>query len=144
MRIRAAGEDDRARLAEMRHALWPEGTIEEHDSEVPETLANPDYLVLVAERDGRLIGFAEVGTRNYAEGAYGPTAYLEGIWVEETRRRDGVGRALLAAGEQWARERGFARFGSDALIDNHVSHAWHEAAGFAEVERFVAFVKRVG
>ena len=127
----------------MRHALWPEGALDELDSEVPEMLANADYLVLVAEEDGRLLGFAEVGIRNYAEGADGPAAYLEGIWVDASARRRGVARAVLAAGEAWAKQRGFTHFGSDALIDNQVSHAWHAAAGFAEVERLVVFAKPI-
>jgi aminoglycoside 6'-N-acetyltransferase I len=52
-----------------------------------------------------------------------------------------VANQLLAAAEQWALERGFSHLGSDARLDNLVSHSWHRAAGFAEVERIVAFAK---
>ena len=143
VRIRAAEPGDRERLGEMRHALWPEGGRDELDAEIPHMLADPDYLVLVADEGGRLVGFAEIGARSYAEGADGPAAYLEGIWVEASARRSGVARALLSAGEAWAKQRGFSHFGSDALIDNEISHAWHKAAGFAEVERLVVFAKPI-
>jgi aminoglycoside 6'-N-acetyltransferase I len=105
---------------------------------------DPALLGLVAEEDGRLIGFAEASVRNYAEGAPGgPAAYLEGIWIEPEHRRRGVGRALLAAVEGWARRQGFAWLGSDALLDNELSHRWHWGAGFEEVERIVVFGKRL-
>ena len=46
----------------------------------------------------------------------------------------------LAAAEQWGRDRG-AWLGSDAMLANELSHAWHRAAGFDEIERLVVFDK---
>jgi aminoglycoside 6'-N-acetyltransferase I len=65
------------------------------------------------------------------------------MFVEEPHRRRGIAGALLAAAERWTRYRGLGWLGSDALLDNHLSHAWHRAAGFAEVERLVVFGKRL-
>jgi aminoglycoside 6'-N-acetyltransferase I len=45
--------------------------------------------------------------------------------------------------EAWARALGFTELGSDALIDNLASHAFHAALGFEERERVVAFRKRL-
>lgn len=142
MIVRPAAEADFPAWAAMRRRLWPEGDPDELERE----LARPDpaLLGLVAEEDGRVIGFAEASVRNYAEGAPGgPAAYLEGIWVEPERRRRGIGRALLAAVEGWARRQGLDWLGSDALLDNALSHRWHRAAGFEEVERIVVFGKRL-
>jgi aminoglycoside 6'-N-acetyltransferase I len=86
-----------------------------------------------------------VSVRSVAEGCPpGPAAFLEGIWIEPEHRRRGVARALLAAAEAWARERGLSHLASDALLDNEASHAWHRAAGFAEEVRLVAFSKKLG
>jgi aminoglycoside 6'-N-acetyltransferase I len=49
--------------------------------------------------------------------------------------------ALLTAVEEWARERGLAWLGSDALLVNEASHRWHGSAGFGEVVRLVVFGK---
>jgi len=137
--VRPAGPDDREAWAAMRARLWPE--------EDPEALAEelPDAVEIgfVAEAEGRPVGFIELAVRNYAEGANGPAPYVEGIWVEPDRRRRGVARALLAAAEEWARREGYGHLGSDALLDNEASDAWHRAAGFAEVERLVVFGKRI-
>ena len=144
MFVRRAGRSDFAAWGAMRLALWPDIVPEELEAELTAFLDGSRALAaFVAEQaPGRLAGFAEASIRSVAEGGPdGPAAYLEGLWVEPEARRRGVARALLAAVEGWAREQGLGYLGSDALLDNEVSHAWHRAAGFAEVERLVVFGK---
>ena len=131
----------------MRHRLWPDQDAAELEREAGDMAGGgPDAAVFVAEDgDGSLIGFVEVGRRSYAEGGPdGPAAYVEAVFVEAGHRRRGVARALLGAAERWGRSHGLNWLGSDALLDNEVSHAWHRAAGFAEVERLVVFGKPIG
>ena len=101
--------------------------------------------VIVADRgNGALAGFAEVGSRNYAEGCVTtPVAYLEGWYVDPDVRGTGLGARLLAAVETWAREQGFTELASDAEIENTVSLEVHLALGFEEVERQICFRKRL-
>jgi aminoglycoside 6'-N-acetyltransferase I len=142
MIVRPATSADRPAWAKMRHLLWPDEEPEELESDLDAYDSSDELAGFVAEaEDGRLIGFAEVAMRSYVEGPCAPGPFLEGIWVDPGYRRRGIGRALLGAAEQWGRERGFDHLGSDALIDNEVSHAWHRAAGFAEIERIVIFGK---
>ena len=70
-----------------------------------------------------------------------PVGYLEGIYVDETHRRKGAARALVLAGEAWARRLGCTEFASDRALDNDESGAFHRAAGFDEVERIVCYRK---
>ncbi len=126
----------------MRRALWPDD--DATDSSLLAMIAAPDHAAFVAEADGRLVGFAEISVRSYAEGANGPAAYLEGIWVDDDWRRRGVATAFADAGASWARTRGLGHLGSDALLDNEASRAWHRRVGFEEVERLVVFAKRIG
>jgi aminoglycoside 6'-N-acetyltransferase I len=144
MIVRPAIEADFEAWAAMRRKLWSDIDPDELEAEFAGLLAEePPYLAFVAELDdGRLAGFAEASVRSVAEGGPdGPAAYLEGIWVEPDQRRRGVARALLAAVEDWARGRGLSHLGSDALLDNEVSHRWHGGAGFEEVVRLVVFGK---
>jgi aminoglycoside 6'-N-acetyltransferase I len=60
-------------------------------------------------------------------------AYLEGWFVVPEARRRGVGRALIAAAEQWGRSEGCREFASDAEPDNEISAAAHSALGFSDV-----------
>jgi aminoglycoside 6'-N-acetyltransferase I len=105
--------------------------------------ARPDAIVLVAVRvGGGLAGFAEVGSRPFADGCdTSPVAYLEGWYVDADVRRQGVGAALVRAAEEWARRQGYRELASDALLENLASQRAHEALGFGEVERAVRYRK---
>ncbi len=139
VRVRPFVAEDRPEWLRMRTALWPDHTAADRDA----WLARADTIVLVAEREpGRLVGFAELGLRSYADGCdSSPVPYLEGWWVDAEARRQGVGRALMAAGEAWARDHGHADLASDTPVENTVSQAAHTRLGFAEVERAVLYRK---
>ena len=122
----------------MRVALWPDGSLAEHDAEATRFLlgaAREPLAVLVAEdAQGSLVGFAEVSIRSYAEGCTTDrVGYLEGWYVAPGVRRHGIGRALVRAAERWARSQGCSEFASDAEADNEASALAHRALGFAEV-----------
>lgn len=127
----------------MRAALWPEQDASEMREEIADMLDDSDQAIFVAERGaGGLCGMVEAGIRPFADAVdEQPCAYIEGWWVDADVRRTGIGRALIEAVENWARERGFRELGSDALEDNLLSHAAHRALGFEERERIVTFRK---
>ena len=100
--------------------------------------------VFVAEaEDGRIIGFLEVGLRSHADGCdpAQPVGFVEGWFVLEASRNQGVGRALMRAAENWARQRGAIEMASDSWITQEDSHRAHEALGFNVVDRCVLFRK---
>ena len=144
--VREMGAADRAAWADMRDALWPGGSPEAHAREIDEMLSGGDYWGFVAETgDGVAAGFAELAIRKYANGCTTrPVPFLEGIWVKAEFRRQGVGARLVEHIEAFAAARGFREIGSDADIDNRVSHAAHAAWGFSETERVVYFRKPLG
>lgn len=151
MNVRPLRPDDCDAVARMRVALWPDGSFDEHRRELEQVLAGgwsemfPD-VVFVAEADGgQVIGFADVSIRSRADGCdpAHSVGYLEGWYVDDDHRRRGVGAALLAAGEAWARSHGCVEMASDTWITNEVSQRAHEALGFEEVDRVVAYRKRL-
>lgn len=148
MPVRPARPSDRDALTELRYALWPdEASTEIHARELDVFFAGelpgPPYTVLVAEEEGVLLGFAEVSLRTVAESCdrSRPVGYLEGWYVADGHRRSGIGRALVQAGEDWARAQGCTEFASDALLQNEPAHAAHRALGFEETGRVVTFRK---
>ena len=146
IRVREAEARDAEEWFRMREALWP-GFREEHRDEIEAFLASPPptEICLVAElTPDRLVGFAELRLRQIAEGCTtAPVGYLEGIWVEPEHRRAGVGQALLARGEEWARGKGCVEMASDRALDNDESGHFHGAAGFDEVIRAVLYRKDI-
>jgi aminoglycoside 6'-N-acetyltransferase I len=143
--VRRLEHEDAPEHLRMRQALWPDADPIELAAEIAEFLTDPDQVVFVAPRaEGGLYGFVEAGVRPFANGVdEQPCAFVEGWWVDADARRAGIGRALIAAVESWARERGFSELGSDAELDNLISHRAHEALGFEERERVVYFRKRL-
>jgi aminoglycoside 6'-N-acetyltransferase I len=139
MRVRRYQPEDRREYQRMRHLLWPDSK----ESEIDSWFARDDVGTFIALRDdGSLCGFVEVGSRPYAEGCEtSPVGYIEGWWVDPDMRKQGTGRALLRAAEDWARSMGYKEMGSDALIDNRDSHGAHGRCGYLEVERIVTFRK---
>ena len=130
----------------LRCALWPEGSESEHSCEITEFLAGrarEPLAVLVAQDDAdRLIGCVELSVRPCAEGCQSDrVAYLEGWYVVPDARRHGVGRALIAAAEDWGRTLGCTEFASDAALTNDGSAAAHLALGFTEVAQVRCFPK---
>jgi aminoglycoside 6'-N-acetyltransferase I len=150
MEIRSASPDDCALLARLRHDLWPEASVEEHAGELSRILRgeNPGTLpsaILVADDEGTIVGFVEVGLRSHADGCdpARPVGYLEGWYVIPTRRRRKVGARLVEAAEQWARDRSCGEMASDTWLDNEGSQRAHEALGFEVVDRCVHYRKRL-
>ena len=145
VRTREATPADAAGWLDLRCALWPEGSRVEHRKEIAQffagELAEPLAVFLAVEPGGRVVGLAELSIRAAAAGCEtAGVGYLEGWFVEPTVRRQGVGRALVAAAEEWARARGCRDFASDTEQGNVVSAAAHRAVGFAPVSA-IAFCK---
>jgi len=144
--IRAVRPQDRNDWVRLRHALWPDGTLEEHGRDVERFLAGDrhepaEVLVAFDDRD-RAIGFAELSIRNIVDScSTDRVGYLEGWYVVPEARRQGIGAALVAAAERWAKGQGCREFASDAALDNEASQQAHLALGFIETGRGVNFRK---
>lgn len=91
--------------------------------------AGAGRVVLVAERDGRVLGMVTgqlvVST---AEGA--TSALVEDMIVEAGERGLGVGRALLETVERWAAEQGATRLQLLADRDNAPALAFYARLGW--------------
>jgi aminoglycoside 6'-N-acetyltransferase I len=140
--VRPVERKDAAAWLSLRRALWPEG---EHEAEIEEFFAGRStepLAVLIAEDAERPLGFAELSIRSHADGCRtNRIGYLEGWYVAPAARRRGVGRALVRAGEDWARSRGCTEFASDTRPDNAVSIAAHKALAFADAGQLQCFRK---
>jgi aminoglycoside 6'-N-acetyltransferase I len=88
----------------LRQALWPDGTPEEHLSEMSSVCADSRrYAQFVAYTESNTaVGFVEAALRtDYVNGTTStPVAFLEGLYVVPEARRQGVARALVAAIER--------------------------------------------
>jgi len=144
--IRRATHEDKPEWVRMRQGLWPEAPVDYLDYDLDDILADPEQVVFVASRaDGTLVAFIEASLRAYAEGSEtGPVGYIEAWYVDENIRGQKLGREMMAAAEDWAREKGMTEMASDTWLENEASINAHKKMGYHEVERLVHFLKKLG
>ena len=140
-----AGLADVSAVATLACELWPEHSLEEMRSEFTSLLDREDAAVFLYREQGKAMGFAQCQLRrDYVEGTEtSPVGYLEGIYVREEDRRQGIARNLLSACENWARARGCTEFASDCELSNIESQQFHQAVGFDEANRIAVYVKKL-
>jgi L-amino acid N-acyltransferase YncA len=86
---------------------------------------------IVAERDGRVLGWARAGF--YSDRCVYEGVGEHAVYVHPDGRGRGLGRRLLTALCEESERRGFYKLTSRIFTDNHPSRAAHLAAGFREV-----------
>jgi aminoglycoside 6'-N-acetyltransferase I len=132
---------------QMREALWPDATADEHRGYMAICLAQPERYLQLMIYDGkrRPIGFIEGSIRSdYVNGTESsPVGFVEGVYVVPSMRRQGVARLLFDAVADWAKARGCRELASDALLENETSQRAHKAMGFRETDRVVYFTKQL-
>ena len=87
-------------------------------------MATATSTILIARDDGPITGTIMVGF----DGHRGWVYYLG---VDPALRRSGTGRALMAAAEQWLRDRGAPKMQLMIREGNEVALAFYAALGFA-------------
>ncbi len=147
LQIREASARDVDDWLALRIRLWPNTSLDDHRMEIaPQLRDRRRFVALLARAEnGETVGLAEIALRSDPVNgcASSPVAFLEGIFVDATRRRRGVARALCEAAERWAAERGCTEFASDALLENIISRNFLQAVGFVPTERVIFFRKEL-
>lgn len=90
-------------------------------------LDHDDRAILVAERDGRLVGYVS-GVTSDAPAIYdrGAQLHVDGLYVVPAARREGVAEGLLERIERWADDRGCEYVGVTVHVDNDAARALYE------------------
>lgn len=143
--IRKADNYDLVILAGLACQLWPEHTATQMQEEMALMLEDGEAALFLAFDEAKAIGFAQCQLRHdYVEGTESsPVGYLEGIYVTEAHRHQGIARELLAACEAWVKAQGCTEFASDCELDNIQSLRFHLGVGFTEANRVICFTKRL-
>ena len=116
-RVREATADDVDRISAFEHTV---------DRKQLMRRIGDAYLVLIVERDARVIGYLRT------EFLWSRIPYIGLIGVAEQERGKGLGRRLLETLEESLRVRGYTRLLSSSQADEPEPQAWHRHMGFAE------------
>ena len=94
-------------------------------------LEHPDVAVLVADRDGHVIGYAYAAVEGYDYMSLrGPAGLLHDVIVDPEHRRRGVGRLLLDAALAYLRSRGAPRVVLSTAVQNEAAQRLFASLGF--------------
>lgn len=132
-------------VAKLAIQMWEDNTVDDLAREFKELIGSAEARVYLAEIDGDTVGFAQCQLRHdYVEGTdSSPVGYLEGIFVSEGYRGQGIAKKLLNACEEWAAEMGCVEFASDCELANFESLKFHMSVGFQEANRIICFTKKL-
>jgi len=139
--LRQAVPADAARLAELARVLGYEVDPHEARRRVEALDAAPDHVLLVAERDGRVVGFAHALELDGFVSAR--RALLAALVVDPAARRSGVARRLVEHVRRWAIERGRECLVVRSRVARTDAHAFYERIGFERVKTQVVFEARL-
>jgi GNAT superfamily N-acetyltransferase len=99
-------------------------------------------IFVVEDADGRLLGWGHVMGRLLLESD--PFAELVGLVVDASARRQGVGRSLVEAVEQWARGRGYGILRVRSNSARTLARPFYERLGYAVTKNQNVFEKSLG
>ncbi|PRX12009.1 acetyltransferase (GNAT) family protein [Actinoplanes italicus] len=122
----------------VRAGNWPEEgaydrALADSASRLPDGLGTEGMLLLAGEVDGSLVGRLWIGLTHPAGVA--DCAFIYDIDVIEARRGEGLGRALLTAGEEAARARGAAALELNVFGANPVAAELYRTSGYRVVSQ---------
>lgn len=138
--IRAAAENDAPELADLTTQLGYPVDSDAMRGRLERVMSRSDDVVLVAvDPDGRAIGWIHVAVLALLE--HSDYASINGLAVDERRRGAGIGRALVAAGEEWARQQGATEITVRSRSSRERAHRFYEQLGFVEIKRSHVFSK---
>lgn len=133
VQIRAASPDDAERLASLTRQLGYESDGAAARERLERLLKSDRDSILVAEIDGtvaawmHLVLASSLESDDYAE--------IRGLVVGEGFRSGGIGARLIAAADEWARERAVARIRVRSNVIREDAHRFYERHGFRVVKQ---------
>ena len=133
----AADIDDAARLAtQLGYPSTSEQVARRFDA--IQTAADSQVLVAVDDSEA-VVGWIHIFGNRLLESE--PDAEIGGLVVDESVRGRGVGSALVAAAEAWARERGYAVVSVRSNVVRREAHEFYQERGYGAVKTQVKFRK---
>ena len=150
MKIRSATPDDldalfdlNKQINELHHLYAPQAFVapsEEDRTFLINMLADEERLFLVAEEGQQVLGFITATITQNETISFlikDPICRIGTIVVDENQKSKGVGRALMATVEQWARESGAIQVRLEVMEFNRDAQQFYDRLGFVPNSRLM-------
>ena len=137
--LRSACVDDAGEISRLTGHLGYEVSPADVSARLSRMLGREDQQFLVAELDGRPVGWIHVSVAEYLE--TGAFAAVNGLVVDRDVRSRGVGQLLLERAEEWARDRDVPLIRLWSTTSREGAHRFYERQGYMKIKTQYAFVK---
>jgi len=95
--------------------------------------------IFVADVEGAVAGFIHV--EKYSNIYFGPVGNILGLAVRETYRKMGIGKQLLAAAENWSKEKACIGMRINSGGSRTGAHEFYRSQGYDDEKTQVRFLK---
>lgn len=144
MEIGELTESDLEALAGLYKQFWGEDSSPEKMRSTFQRLrTNPNYIFLVARRDGRLTGSVMGIVCEELYGECRPFMVVEDVIVDQNHRRQGIGSLLMRELERLATTRDCAYIIFVTEQDRTTAHQFYASLGYSP-DKYRGFKKRLG
>jgi GNAT superfamily N-acetyltransferase len=106
----------------VRPSHWDPGRAR---ARINEAIVSPRSTILVADDDGRLIGFCTAYLELNSV-RFGQRCWVEDLAVDPSQRSRGVGAAVLESAREWARSAGATHLELDSGLARVDAHRFYE------------------
>lgn len=141
-RLRLALPSDAAEISRLSTELGYPASASEISIRLALLRERPEhYVFVVGEENARLLGWLAVEKRLLLES--GAKVEIVGLVVDREARRLGVGKALVAAAEEWARDQGMEKIFVRSNVVRPDSHPFYESLGYRRAKTQHFYLKEL-
>ena len=141
-RLRKANEADAEAIAALCDELGYTARPEEIVERLGEVLEQLDYLVLVADAEGKLCGWLQAHSSWTVESGF--RVEILGMVVASWARRRGVGRSLVGEAEKWGTALGAKTIVVRSNVNRVESHEFYRRVGYEVSKTQRVYRKMIG
>ncbi len=128
--------------ARFRDELYDDLSPDYIETEIKRIIDDPNlasFIIYTATSD-EPVGLVEMSLRNIVDGCVSsPVAYIDGLYLIEKYRGQGLGKALIDFTKKWARENNCTELAVDTELENERAQQFYLREGFTETFRIVQF-----
>jgi len=144
--IRMASESDLTKLAQLfdayRQFYKQPADIERARDFIGERLMRNDSWLLVAQSHDELLGFCQLYP-SFSSTTTSRTAILNDLFVAQNTRSKGIGKSLMRAAEDLAKNLGLSAMELATAIDNQTAQALYEQLDWQRDTNFYYYSKAI-
>ena len=131
VKIRAAHPDDAKAISRLiREELNTPVSAADSAQKLSQLCVSPRHRIYAAEVDGAVVGYLHIC--DYHSLLCDPMKQIVSMAVNASYRRVGIGKALLARAEHWARDNGAAGIYTDAYVFSQEARDFLKSCGYED------------